>query len=87
MNYILYLAKLQAFQKYFLLYACIVVLYPLKKLSPVSGFLQFFSSPILLSYISLSHQHIQCVNHSPFFSNNYSTVPTIHLPLFWIIMA
>ena len=67
MNYILYLAKLQAFQKHFLPYACIVVLYLLKNLSPVSGFLQVFSSPILLSYISLSHQHLQRVKHSPFF--------------------
>ena len=68
MNYFLYLAKLQAFQKHFLPYAYIVVLYLLKRLSLISGFIQFFSSPILLSYISLSHQHIQCVNYTPFFS-------------------
>lgn len=80
MNYIMYLAKLQAFQKHFLPYAYIVVLYLLKRLSLISGFIQLFSSPILLSCISLSHQHIQCVNHTPFFfsqkllnSTNYSS--------------
>lgn len=63
MNYILYLAKLQAFQKHFLPYACIVVLYLLKRLSPVSGFLPY----IALLYFSFPPTHSACKPQSIFF--------------------
>lgn len=82
MNYILYLAKLQAFQKHFLPYAYIVVLYLLKRLSLISGFIQLFSSPyIALLYFSFPPTHSVCKPHSIFFfffqkllnSTNYSS--------------
>lgn len=67
MNYFLYLAKLQAFQKHFLPYAYIIVLYLLEKTIPDFWLHPVFLFPyIALLYFSFPPTH--SVNHTPFFS-------------------
>lgn len=79
MNYVFYYAKLQSFLKYFLPSACVILYLP-RRLSLICGF-----TPVLLfpwvALLCFSFPPTFCI-HSPFVSmKNYSTSPTVHLPL------
>lgn len=82
MNYMLYQAKLQSFQKHVLTSADTVVLYLPKWLSLICAFspVSLFSCVALLGFSF--PPTLQCVNQSPFLSlKNYLIFPTIYLPL------